>query len=301
MKKSAAPEKATQKGKKKKGSKWSTILLIVLLLIGAGIIAYPTVADWWNSYHQSRAVAAYASAVDEASEEEIAQILAAAHAYNEALPQKSNPYLVTDDDLRDYMSQLDLTGNGIMGYVQIESIGVNLPIYHTTEESVLQIAIGHLEWSSLPVGGVNTHCLLSGHRGLPSARLFTDLDKLKEGDVFTLTVLRQTAYYRVDQIRIVEPHEVSTLGVVEGQDLCTLITCTPYGINTHRLLVRGHRFEPDQEEPAIIVSPEAVRIPNYITIPAVAIPLLFLSLVFALVFSSKRKRHLTVEELRKKL
>lgn len=276
------------------------MLLIGILLIGAGIIAYPSVSDWWNSYHQTRAVAAYASAVDEASDAEVEKIMQAAHAYNDALLQKSNRYVMSEADMAEYRSQLDITGTGIMGYVRIEAIDVYLPIYHTTEESVLQIAVGHLEWSSLPVGGRDTHCLLSGHRGLPSARLFTDLDKLREGDVFTVTVLRQTASYRIDQIRIVEPHEVSSLGIVAGQDLCTLITCTPYGVNTHRMLVRGHRIEAEEKAP-VIVTPEAVRIPNYITIPAIGIPLLFAALVLALIVSSRKRRTYTEEELRNKL
>lgn len=293
MKKSAAPDKAR---KKKKSSVWSTLLLLVILLVGVAILAYPTVSDWWNSYHQTIAVANYISAVNDAPDEKIDEMMERARAYNASLLRKDDFFTMTEEDEANYRALLDLTGNGIMGYIEIGAIDVKLPIYHTTEESVLQIAVGHIEWSSLPIGGESTHCLLSGHRGLPSARLFTDLDRLKEGDIFTVTVLRQTITYQIDQIRIVEPHEISMLGPVFGQDLCTLITCTPYGINTHRMLVRGHQVTPD-DGPTAIVTADAVRIPNYISIPAIGIPLLFISLLVALIRSSRRRHALTAEDL----
>ena len=188
----------------------------------------------------------------------------------------------TIEDLEEYRSLLDLSGTGVMGYITIKSIGVYIPIYHGTEESVLQIAVGHLDWTSLPVGGESTHTVLSGHRGLPSAKLFTDLDQIKEGDQFSITVLNQMISYEVDQIRIVEPGDISELSIVPGQDYCTLVTCTPYGINTHRMLVRGHRVA--NESGDLVVTPEAYRIPNYLTIPAVAIPLLFLFLIGMLIY-----------------
>ena len=281
------------------GSKLTTVLLVLILLVGIGIFVYPTFSDWWNSFHQSRAIAAYVDRVNNASDEEIEAMLSEAQAYNAALLRRENRFLLSEEEKREYASLLDITGTGIMGYVQIDTIGVSLPVYHGTEESVLQIALGHLMWSSLPIGGENTHALISGHRGLPSARLFTDLDKLQEGDIFTVTVLNRTATYQVDQIRIVEPTEVDTLGIVSGGDYCTLITCTPYGVNTHRLLVRGVRVENAKQ--AVVVTAEATRIPSHVTAVALGVPMMFLLLLGMLLFSPRRKRELTEEELMTKL
>lgn len=278
--------KKSAKSKKKKRSLVSTIILFIILLIGAGVMAYPTVSDWWNSFHQSRAIATYASAVENTSTEEMEAMLEAAREYNEELLKKPNRYEMSDEEKAEYASLLDLSGTGVMGYVQINAIGVSLPIYHGTDESVLQIAVGHIEGTSLPVGGESTHTVLSGHRGLPSARLFTDLDKLKEGDTYTVTVLNRTVTYMVDQIRIVEPTDMSDLNISLGEDYCTLVTCTPYGVNSHRLLVRGHRIDNIADE--IVVTPEAVIIPNYVTIPAVAIPILFLFLMGMLIFYNRK-------------
>ena len=276
------PAVNTAEKKKKKKSNLTTWLLILILLVGAGIMAYPTVSDWWNSFHASRAIASYSSTVENTDSEKLNAMLEAARAYNRTLLTKENPYVMSDEDLEEYNSLLDLSGTGIMGYITIKSIGVYIPIYHGTEESVLQIAVGHLDWTSLPVGGESTHTVLSGHRGLPSAKLFTDLDQIKEGDQFSITVLNQMISYEVDQIRIVEPGDISELSIVPGQDYCTLVTCTPYGINTHRMLVRGHRVA--NESGDYVVTPEAYRIPNYLTIPAVAIPLLFLFLIGMLIY-----------------
>ena len=261
MKKEKAAPK-TAETKKKKKSNWTTWLLILILLFGAAIMAYPTVSDWWNSFHASRAIASYSSTVENTDSERLNAMLEAARAYNQTLLTKENPYVMTDEDLEEYRSLLDLSGTGIMGYITIKSIGVYIPIY--------------------PVGGESTHTVLSGHRGLPSAKLFTDLDQVKEGDQFSITVLNQMISYEVDQIRIVEPGDISELGIVPGQDYCTLVTCTPYGINTHRMLVRGHRVA--NESGDLVVTPEAYRIPNYLTIPAVAIPLLFLFLIGMLIY-----------------
>ncbi|MBQ9250336.1 MAG: class C sortase [Oscillospiraceae bacterium] len=276
-----------QKNPKKKNSNLSTALLVLVLILGLGIMAYPTVSDWWNSFHATRAIASYSAVVENTDSEEIQAMLAAARAYNEKLPYKENPFFMSDDDLAEYNSLLNVSGTGIIGYIEIKSINVYIPIYHSTEESVLQIAVGHIDWTSLPIGGEGTHAVLSGHRGLPSARLFTDLDQMKEGDRFTITVLKQQISYEVDQIRIVEPGDVSELAIVPGEDYCTLVTCTPYGINTHRLLVRGHRVA--NEGGQLVVTPEAFRIPNYLTIPAVAIPLLFLFLVGMLIYYRRRR------------
>ena len=187
-----------------------------------------------------------------------------------------------------YEELLDVNGVGIMGYIDIDAIGVELPIYHGTDSSVLNIAVGHLEGSSLPVGGESTHCVLSAHRGLPSARLFTDLDRLKTGDTFTLSVLNRLLTYEIDQILIVKPEEVDTLAIEPGQDLCTLVTCTPYGINSHRLLVRGHRVENAAPKPEIFVPADMVQIDPLVVTPIVAVPMLLVLLIFLLIRYRKR-------------
>ena len=273
--------------KRKRRSNLTTWLLVLVMLVGIGIMAYPTVSDWWNSFHASRAIASYSSAVESVDKEKLDEMIQAAHRYNERLVRKDNPYVMSDADLEEYNSLLDLSGTGIMGYITIKSIGVYIPIYHGVEESVLQIAIGHIDWTSLPVGGESTHAVVSGHRGLPSAKLFTDLDQMREGDTFTITVLNQMISYEVDQIRIVEPGDISELAIVPGEDYCTLVTCTPYGINTHRLLIRGHRVANEAGE--LVVPAEAFRIPNYITIPAIGVPLLFLSLIAMLIVYGRRR------------
>ena len=297
MKKTKRPlsEEALKAKKKKRRSNLGTLILVLIMLVGIGIMAYPTVSDWWNSFHASRAIASYSNTVENVDSKELDAMIAAAHAYNQRLLAKDNPYMMTDEDLEEYNSLLDLSGTGIIGYITIKSIGVYIPIYHGTEESVLQIAIGHIDWTSLPVGGESTHAVVSGHRGLPSAKLFTDLDQMKEGDRFTITVLNQVISYEVDQIRIVEPGDISELSIVPGQDYCTLVTCTPYGINTHRLLIRGHRVANETGE--MIVPPEAFRLPNYLTIPAVGIPLLFLFLVGILVFYGRKKPKVKTADL----
>lgn len=281
----ASQDAATTKAaapKKRRRISLSTLIPIIFMVVGACVVAYPTFSDWWNSYHQSRAIATYVNAVEETDPEVIDRMFEEAHAYNQRLLSKPNRYTMTDADKAEYESILDLTGTGVIGYIQINCIGVNLPIYHGVAESVLQVAIGHIEGTSLPVGGPTTHAAISGHRGLPSAKLFTDLDKLVEGDTFTITVLNQTLTYQVDQIRIVEPQDLSDLNFYQDQDYVTLITCTPYGINTHRMLVRGHRI--DNISGAIAIPAEAVQIPNYIAIPAVGIPMLFVFLVGMLLY-----------------
>lgn len=265
----------------------STVVMTVVLVIGLGIIAYPTISDWWNSYHQTQAIANYVKAVEETDPKKIEAMLQAARKYNEVLADDPDRFSMTDEERASYDSLLNLTGNGLMGYVQIPSIGVNLPIYHGVDETHLQVAIGHIEGSSLPVGGEGTHAAVSGHRGLPSARLFSDLDQLSEGDTFSFTVLDQTTTYEVDQVRIVEPKDLSDLTIEAGRDYATLITCTPYGVNTHRLLVRGHRVDNPSERQAVPAG--AVQIPTYIAIPAVAIPILFVYLLVALIVQSRRR------------
>lgn len=288
-------EKAPEKRKKKKGS-FSTILLTLILLAGFSVMLYPTVSDWWNSRHASQAIANYVDAVADMDEDVKREMLEAAAAYNASLSPGVH-FKLSDEEYAEYESLLDLTGTGIMGYVQIPSIDVNLPVYHGTEESVLQVAVGHIAGSSLPVGGEGSHCVLSGHRGLPTARLFTDLDDMGMGDLFTVSALDEVFTYEVDQIRIVLPEEVDELGIVPGKDFCTLVTCTPYGVNTHRMLVRGHRIDNLDKKAVVVVTAEAQRIPSYYVIPAVGIPLLFVSLVIMLAVSGRRRHRKTGEEL----
>lgn len=205
------------------------------------------------------------------------------------LPYKHTTFALSEEDKGAYDTLLDISGTGIMGYIEIPTINISLPVYHGTEDAVLQIAVGHLEWSSLPVGGEDTHCVLSGHRGLPSAKLFTNLDKLVVGDKFVMRVLDEVLTYEVDQILIVEPTDVSTLIIEAGKDLCTLVTCTPYGFNSHRLLVRGHRIENQEEAQAIRVTSDAIQIEPLIVAPAVALPMLLVLLMILLVSGGKKK------------
>ncbi|WP_448983600.1 class C sortase [Olsenella uli] len=225
----------------------STILLAFALLVGMGLLVYPSASDWWNSFHQSQAIAGYIRQVESNPDEENQAIWDAAVAYNQGLDTSDGRFVLSSEEKEVYEGMLDVTGTGIMGYVSIPKISVSLPIYHGTDDTVLQIAIGHIPGSSLPVGGEGTHTVISGHRGLPSARLFTDIDQLAEGDHFVLHVLGRTLTYEIDQILTVPPDDLDALGIEEGQDLCTLVTCTPYGVNTHRLLVRGHRVPNDPE------------------------------------------------------
>lgn len=252
-------------------------VLIIVLLVGVSLLLYPTVSDYWNSFHQTRAIASYTQAVENLNTDQYATIKEAAIAYNKSLANKSTNFTLTDEQKEVYESLLDVSGTGIMGYVSIPSIQCELPIYHGTNDDVLQIAVGHIEWSSLPIGGESTHCVLSGHRGLTSARLFTDLDKLVEGDIFTITVLDETLTYEIDQIRIVLPNEVNDLTIEEGKDYCTLMTCTPYGINSHRMLLRGRRIDNIAE--AKRVTADAVQIEPLMVAPIVAIPILLLLLI----------------------
>ena len=270
-------------------NKLTTILLILALFAGLSLLLYPTVSDYWNSLHASQAVTDYAENVRNLEAEKYQQVLQDARNYNQMLPYKHTAFALSEEEKGAYDALLDISGTGVMGYIEIPSIDISLPVYHGTEEGVLQIAVGHLEWSSLPVGGADTHCVLSGHRGLPSAKLFTNLDKLVLGDKFIMRVLDEVLTYEVDQILIVEPTDVSTLMIEAGKDLCTLITCTPYGINSHRLLVRGHRIENQEEAQAIRVTSDAIQIEPLIVAPAVALPMLLVLLVILLVSGGKTK------------
>lgn len=272
----------------KKGH-FTTILLILIFLAGLSLLLYPVVSDYINSLHQSRAIADYAGSVANLDDGTYEKLLADAISYNAELSQNGYHPIVTEEKRDQYEQLLNVSGNGIIGYIDIPMIGCSLPIYHGTEENVLQIAVGHIDWSSLPVGGESSHCVLSGHRGLPSAKLFTDLDKLSIGDTFMLCVLKETLTYEVDQILIVEPQDTAALQIVKGKDYCTLVTCTPYGINTHRILVRGHRIENTEQAKTVRVTSDALQIEPLIVAPIVALPML-LSLFFILIIKTRKKK-----------
>ena len=267
----------------------STIILILIFLVGLSVMLYPTVSDYVNQRHQSRALASYDETVNEMSDADYTAYFEAADAYNQRLAATPNSFF-TPEQVSGYDETLDVSGTGIMGYITIPKISVELPIYHGTDEGVLQVAAGHLEGSSLPVGGAGTHAVISAHRGLPSAKLFTNLDELEVGDRFTITVLDRVLTYEVDQISIVLPTETDQLLPTEGMDYVTLMTCTPYGINTHRLLVRGKRVETTESQKHIRVAADAFRIEPIIVATILAIPMLLAALVGVLVAPHLRKR-----------
>lgn len=267
-------------------NKLINIFLILALVAGLSLLLYPTVSDYWNSLHTSQAVASYDQAVKSMDEGKYDELLQRAGQYNRDLFLRGTLFALTDEEREDYNSQLDIDGSGVMGYIEIPTIKVSLPIYHGTSDDVLQVAVGHLEWSSLPVGGESTHCVLSGHRGLPSAKLFTNLDQLTEGDLFVIRTLDEVLTYEVDRILIVLPSELQALAAEEGKDLCTLVTCTPYGVNSHRMLVRGHRV--DNQSEAVRLTADAIRIDPLLVAPIAAIPLL-LALLLLLAAAPKKK------------
>ena len=262
-----------------------SILIIAMFIIGSSVLLYPAISNYVNSKHASRVIATYNEALTSSDKDKLSGIFDAALDYNDRLRTTPDSFFIPSN-VNGYSDTLDITDTGIMGYIDIDKIGVELPIYHGTEKEVLQIGIGHLEGTSLPVGGDSTHCVLSGHRGLPSAKLFTDLDELEIGDEFTITILDRLLTYKVDQIRIVLPTETDDLQLVSGEDYCTLMTCTPYGINTHRLLVRGVRTENAQVKKGVFVRNEAFKVDTLIVTPITAIPLLIIAL--ALIFLHDR-------------
>lgn len=272
----------------KKGT-FTNIILVLILIVGLSLLLYPSFSDYWNSLHQTRVIKMYSEQVATLDNEHYKAIIDEAKEYNKLLLERDNPYYLPDDLKELYNQRLNLSGNGVIGYVEVPSINCFLPIYHGTEEVVLQVGIGHLEWTSLPTGGESTHCVISGHRGLPSAKLFTDLDKLREGDVFMLHVLEETLTYEVDQILIVEPTQIEDLLIVDGKDLCTLFTCTPYAVNTHRLLVRGHRIENLKENVQLRVTSDAMRIEPLLIAIILFIPILLLELILVMIFDRFNK------------
>lgn len=267
---------------KKKRDHFLTVLFILILFAGLSLLLYPSISNYWNSFHSTQAISNYTEEVANLDHQEYDDLWDAARKYNEELSRHGTAYRLTDEQTQQYETLLNVSRLGIMGSIEIPEIDVNLPIYHGTDESVLQVAVGHLEWSSLPIGGDGTHCVLSGHRGLPSAKLFTNLDQLEKGDTFLLRILDEVLTYEVDQILIVEPQETAALQIEHGKDYCTLITCTPYGINTHRLLVRGHRIDTLQEASAIRIIADAIQIEPLLVTPIVALPILLVLLMILL-------------------
>ena len=260
----------------------TVIILTLGFLIGISILLYPAFSNYWNSKTQSRAIVDYESVLEQLKPEDYSAIFQAAYDYNEALYAVDFP-LMNYEEVPGYYDTLKMEGTSIMGYVKIDKIGVELPVYHGTSDAVLNRGVGHLEGSSLPVGGESTHSVMSAHRGLPSAKLFTDLDRMEIGDTFQVTVLDQVLTYQVDQVKVITPTEIDDLQIVEGKDYCTLFTCTPYGINTHRLLVRGIRIETITEKPVIYVANEAFRIEPLLVTPAVAAPMMLVFLIHLMV------------------
>ena len=273
---------------KKKGNA-STILLILLLIMGLSLLLYPTISEAWNTRYNRHAVNAYTDAVSTLDENRYQAIWDEAIAFNVRRLESGLMFYLGPEEEKQYRDILNLSGNGIMGYIEIPSLGSKFPIYHGTDESVLQVGIGHLEWSRLPVGGESTHCIVSGHRGLPSARLFTDLDQLQKRDTFLLHILDEILTYEVDQILIVLPSETDALQIEEGKDLCTLVTCTPYGVNSHRLLVRGHRVENAAQAIQVRVTADALRLEPLIVAAVLFFPILILLLAIQSLVDRKAK------------
>ena len=270
-----------------KKSRASTVILIIVFLVGLSLLLYPSLSDYWNSFRQSRAIASYVESVSHLDNQEYQALLEEARAYNASLVGDKTRFSPTEEETAEYLTLLGSTGAAV-GYVEIPAIKLTLPIYLGTSETVLQVGVGTMEGSSLPIGGESTHAVLTGHRGLPSATLFTDLDRLVQGDMFHIHILNETCTYEVDQILIVEPAEMDALEIVEGEDYCTLVTCTPYGVNSHRMLVRGHRIETPEDAVFVQVSPDALQMDPLFIAPFVAVPILLVLLLFLLFGGQKR-------------
>lgn len=276
-----------------KGKK-TTIFLLITFFVGLSVLLYPSISSYWNSKTQSEAIVDYESMLSQYKPEDYTAIFEAADNYNKELAKLNNPF-TEYNKIKDYHSILNISGTGMMGYITVPKISQELPIYHGTSEGVLSVAVGHLKGTSLPVGGESTHCVVSAHRGLPTAVLFTHLDRMEIGDVFYFTILDRTFTYEVDQIRIVEPDDPSLLQIEEGKDYCTLLTCTPYGINTQRLLVRGHQIDETQMR-NIYIGNEAYRIEPLIVTPIVALPIIFVLLIYVM-FVPVKKESLGEEDI----
>ena len=265
-----------------------TLILLAVFFLGLSLLLYPAVSSYWNSITQSKVVEDYDAMLKSLAPKDYSDIFDAADDYNARLAALGFPLLEHTQLSEEYSAALNASGDGVMGYIDIDKIQVKLPIYHGVSDGVLSHAVGHIEGSSLPVGGASTHCALSAHRGLPSAKLFTDLDKLEVGDTFRITVLDRAMIYEVDQIRTVLPNDVSDLLITEGEDYCTLITCTPYGINTHRLLVRGHRVSSEDLRKMQVLS-DAYIVDRLIVTPIVALPIIFVLMLYVFFEPAKKK------------
>jgi sortase A len=274
-----------------------TKILTIVLFIGLALLLYPPVSNYWNSLHQSGVIANYVEEVAQMSNDEYDKVLSAAKAYNEKLSKEGNMFQLSDEQEKEYESMLSVSNDGTMGYIEIPSINCTLPIYHGTSATALESGVGHIPGTSLPVGGKSTHCVLSSHRGLPSARLFTDIDQLVEGDIFILKTLDETLTYEVDQILIVLPDDTSALQLVKGEDLCTLVTCTPYGVNTHRLLVRGHRIANSAAE--LRVTADATLVDSITVAPFVGIPIIILIWLWIIFTTRDEKSRKAYKNFRK--
>lgn len=270
----------------KKKHKWSTIILLSIFFVGLSVLLYPTLSSYWNSRTQSQAIVDYEKMLAAIPDADYTEEFLRADEYNAALRELESP-LIQHKQVDGYMDILNLGGTGIMGYISIEKIGVELPVYHTTSDTVLSVAVGHLEGTSIPAGGTGTHSVLSAHRGLPSATLFTHLDHMELGDTFTITILDRVLTYQVDQIKTITPDNVNDIKIDPEGDYCTLLTCTPYGINTHRLLVRGQRIETVSQKNIYVIS-DAYQIDVLIVMPAVAIPMLLILMVIVLAMPVKK-------------
>ena len=273
-----------------------TVVMACGMLAGVFLLLYPSVSNYWNSFHQTRAISEYSEAVSTMDKDEQKRIIESAREYNKRLAETGILWNMTEAQRAEYNKELSIDGSEVMAVVSIPKFHIRCPVYHGTDEAVLQIAVGHIEGSSLPVGGKDTHTIISGHRGLPSARLFTDIDKIKEGDTWTINVLNETLTYECDQIRIVLPDDLSDLRIEEGKDLCTLVTCTPYGINTHRLLVRGHRV-PNANGSADITA-DAIQVELVFVALFMAVPVVIL-LILVLLISTRRAVRSDSEETKK--
>lgn len=273
--------------KKEKKKDFSTIILVIIFLIGLCVLLYPLISNWYNSLGAERAVTNYEDVIKDIDDAKMQRILQSAENYNKNLFE--DPKTLHNGEIEDieYKELLDPTGTGMMGYITISKLSVNLPIYHGTTNEILNKYVGHLEGSSIPIGGESTHSILTGHRGLPSANLFTNLDKLDIGDTFILNILNQKLIYEVDDIKIVLPDEIDELKIVAGQDYVTLVTCTPYAVNTHRLLVRGHRIENSNTK---IIPADAMQINSIIVAPIISIPILFILILVVIIKPKRRKR-----------
>lgn len=265
----------------------TTVILLIAFFVGLSVLLYPSISSYWNAKTQSEAIVDYESMLSQFKPEDYTAIFEEADVYNQKLLQLKEP-LVDYTQLTEYNSILDISGTGMMGYITIPKISQELPVYHGTSDSVLSVAVGHLEGTSLPVGGKSTHSVVSAHRGLPTAVLFTHLDRMEIGDIFYFTILDRTITYEVDQIRIVEPNDTGLIRIVEDKDYCTLLTCTPYGINTQRLLVRGHQVDLSQTR-NIYVANEAYRIEPLVVMPVVALPIIFVLLIYVMFAPVKKE------------